>query len=178
MKRGPRGGRTEGPRPDGIAPTPERWRRGDVEALPYAIADEAGRPARPYRSIDTLGMMQRRGTITAAMRQAGEDFQALFQRASLDPLRVPDLARMRQGWRDASLGESQAAARERVLRALEAVGGIASPAGSCIWHVLGCEWTVKDWALRAGWGGRPLSQEQAAGVLVAALGVLAALFGT
>jgi enamine deaminase RidA (YjgF/YER057c/UK114 family) len=166
-----------GARLEGLQPTPERWRRGDIEALPHAIADEAGRPARPFRKVDTLTAMLRRGTITAAMRQAGEDFHALFERAVLDPLAVPDLQRVRQGWRDADLGEAQMAARERVWRALEAVGGIASPAGSCVWHVLGCEWSVKDWALREGWGGRPLSQEQAAGVLVAALGVLAALFG-
>jgi enamine deaminase RidA (YjgF/YER057c/UK114 family) len=165
------------PKGEGIPPTPERWRRGDIEVLPHAIADEAGRPARPYRKVDTLTAMLRRGTITAAMRQAGEDFHALFERATLDPLAVPDLARVRQGWRESSATEAQMAARERVWRALQAVGGAASPAGSCVWHVLGCEWTVKDWALRQGWGGRPLSQEQAAGVLVAALGVLAALFG-
>jgi len=87
------------------------------------------------------------------------------------------MARMPHGGRGLEPGEVQAEARKRVWRALQAVGGIASPAGSCLWHVAGCEWTVKDWALREGWGGRPLSQEQAAGVLVAALGVLQALFG-
>jgi hypothetical protein len=61
--------------------------------------------------------------------------------------------------------------------ALTALGGISSPAGSCIWHVIGCEWTVKDWALREGWSGRPLKQETAAGILVGALGVLQALYG-
>src|ERR1700733_14974817 len=54
---------------------------------------------------------------------------------------------------------------------------IASPAGSCVWHVVGCEWTIRDWALREGWGGRPLSEEAASGVLVGALGVLQALYG-
>jgi hypothetical protein len=42
---------------------------------------------------------------------------------------------------------------------------------------VGCEWPVKDWALREGWGGRPLSQETAAGILVGALGVLQGLYG-
>jgi hypothetical protein len=64
-----------------------------------------------------------------------------------------------------------------VWRALTAVGGIASPAGSCLWHVLGCEWSVRQWAQREGWGGRRVSEEIASGVLVGALGVLQAHYG-
>jgi hypothetical protein len=162
---------------DANGPTRERRQHGLVERLPHAIADEAGRPARPYRNVDTLGVMLRKGTITPAMRQAGDDFHALFVRAALDPLRAPDLRRARVGGHDAEPGERQLESRRRIWRALQALGGIASPAGSCAWHVLGCEWTVKDWALRQGWGGRPMSQEAAAGVLVGALGVLQALYG-
>ena len=36
---------------------------------------------------------------------------------------------------------------------------------------------VREWALRQGWGGRPVRQEQAQGMLVAALGLLAAHYG-
>ena len=161
------------PTGEGIAPTPERWARGDVEALPHAIQDEAGRPARPYRHIDTLALMMRKGTISAAMRQAGDDFHALFMRASLEPLRAADLSRVPGGAARRELSETQAEARRRVARTLERLGGIASPAGSCLWHVVGCEWSVKDWALRQGWGGRPISQEAASGMLVAALGAIA-----
>jgi hypothetical protein len=166
------------PQGDGAGPTRERWQKGDVEALATTIADEAGRPARPYRRIDLLGSLARKGTITAAMRQAGEDFHALFQRASLDPLRAPDMARVPHGHRAPELSESQEAARHRLWRALEAVGGLGSPAGSCLWHVVGAEFSIKDWALRQGWNGRPLAQEQASGVLVAALGTLQKWFGT
>jgi hypothetical protein len=163
---------------DGIAPPPERWRRGEVEALPQSIADEAGRPSRPYRHIDTLAVMLRMGTITAAMRQAGEDFHRMFVRAALDPLRAADLTRVRgRSARELSETDAIIEARKRVWRALVAVGGLGSPAGSCVWHVLGCEWTVKDWALREGWGGRLISQEQASGILVAALGVLQGFYG-
>ena len=59
----------------------------------------------------------------------------------------------------------------------EALGGHDSPAGSCAWHVLGCGRSVREWALRQGWGGRPVRQEQAQGMLVAALGLLAAHYG-
>lgn len=167
------------PRIDESGPTPERARHGPIERLDHAIADEEGRPARPYRGVDTLTQMVRRGTISPAMHQAAEDFRSLFHRASLDPLRVPDLARIPSGTRgnDMALPLRQADARNKVWSALEALGGIASPAGSCVWHVVGCEWSVKDWALRQGWGGRPLSQEAASGILVGALGTLQAHFG-
>jgi hypothetical protein len=165
-------------RPEDItAPAPERWARGEVERLPAAIADEAGRPARPYRATDTLLVMERRRTITPAMRQAGEDFRAIFHAAALDPLRAADLNRVPGAGRDPQLGARGGAAREKVWAAMTALGGIHSPAGSCVWHVVGCEWTLKDWALREGWGGRPLGVETAAGILVGALGVLQALYG-
>jgi hypothetical protein len=163
---------------DQDGPTPERLRHGAIERLDHAIADEAGRPARPYRGIDTLTSMLRRGTISPAMHQAAEDFRALFHGAHLDPLRVPDLGRVPSGRRGyVPLSQRRADARNKIWSALEALGGIASPAGSCVWHVVGCEWSVKDWALRRGWGGRPLSQEAASGVLVGALGTLQAHFG-
>jgi len=162
---------------DAGGPTLERWRKGDVEIADRSIADEAGRPAHPYRVVDTLLAMQRRGSITPAMRQAGEDFRALFALASLDPLRAADLTRLPRGARDLPLTLRQAEARKKVGHALQALGGIASPAGSCVWHVIGCEWSVKEWALREGWGGRPLGQETASGILIGALGVLQALYG-
>ncbi len=160
-----------------IAPTRERWQKGDVERASATIADEAGRPARPYRRVDLLGWLARKGSITPEMRQAGEDFHALFQHAALDPLRAPDLARTPHGASQLSRTESQEASREKLSRALGAVGGLASPAGSCLWHVVGCEHSIKEWALRQGWNGRPVGQEQASGVLVAALGTLAAWWG-
>jgi hypothetical protein len=163
--------------PEGIAPTLERWRRGDVELAPNTIADEAGRPARPYRTQGPIDIMLRKGTITAPMRQAAEDFHALFVRAALDPLRVPDLRRTRQGGHELDPSVRQEEARKRVWKALAVLGGIASPAGSCVWHVAGCQWNLKEWALREGWGGRPLTPETASGVLVGALGVLQAHFG-
>jgi hypothetical protein len=60
---------------------------------------------------------------------------------------------------------------------MQALGGISSPAGSCVWHVVGLQRSVREWAIRQGWGGRPVRQEQAQGILVAALGMLAANFG-
>jgi hypothetical protein len=36
---------------------------------------------------------------------------------------------------------------------------------------------LREWAIRQGWGGRPVRQEQAQGILIAALGMLAAHVG-
>jgi hypothetical protein len=86
-------------------------------------------------------------------------------------LRVPGTGR------EPDLNGRQLDARRRVHTAMEALGGIGSPAGSCIWHVVGLQRSVREWAMRQGWNGRPVRQEQAQGILVAALGVLAAHTG-
>ena len=160
---------------------PERLRHGPVEPVPAAIADAAGRPARPYRALDTLMVMERRGSITAGMRQAGENFRERFAIAQLDPLRALDLSRLSLGDKptrrdDHAPGLRVEAARGAVWRAIQAVGGIASPAGSCLWHVVGWERSLKEWALEQGWAGRRVSQEAASGILVATLGALESHF--
>ena len=121
--------------------------------------------------------MLKSGTIDAAMLDAGREFQRSFILAQLDPLRAVDLLRVPGSGREPEPGHVQQAARNRVHRALLALGGHDSPAGSCAWHVLGCGRSVREWALRQGWGGRPVRQEQAQGMLVAALGLLAAHYG-
>jgi hypothetical protein len=165
-----------------VTPTPERRNQGIVERLERPIADESGRPARPYRAVDTLGAMERRGSITASMRQAGEDFRARFATAQLDPLRAPDWSRLRVGGSSRfragdEPGMRIEGARDMVWRAIRALGGMGSPAGSCLWHVVGWERSLKEWALEQGWNGRRVSQEAASGILIAALGALEAHFG-
>ena len=162
-------------------PTPERLRHGPVERPGRAIADANGQSARPYRAVDTLTIMERRGSITASMRRAGEDFRARFAVAQLDPLRALDLRHLRSG--DAAMrpereapGLRIEAARRAVWRAIQAVGGIASPAGSCLWHVLGWQQSLKEWSIEQGWSGRQVSQEAASGIFVAALGALESHF--
>jgi hypothetical protein len=105
------------------------------------------------------------------------DFQAAFVLAQLDPLRALPILRVPGTGREPELNERQLDARRRVHSALEALGGVSSPAGSCVWHVVGLQRSVREWAIRQGWGGRPVRQEQAQGILVAALGMLVAHFG-
>jgi hypothetical protein len=117
------------------------------------------------------------------MRQAGEDFRARFTTAQLDPLRALDLSQLRLGGRPSRSGDEGPglrieAARNAVWRAIQAVGGIASPAGSCVWHVVGWESSLKAWAIEQGWNGRRVSQEAASRILVAALGALEGHFAS
>jgi hypothetical protein len=121
--------------------------------------------------------MLRAGTITEEMDDAAKDFQAAFIIANLDPLRAVPILRVPGTGREPELNERQLDARRRVHQSLEALGGLSSPAGSCVWHVVGLQRSVREWAIRQGWGGRAVRQEQAQGILVAALGVLAGHFG-
>jgi hypothetical protein len=130
-----------------------------------------------HRLVDTLGRMLKSGTIDQAMHDAGRDFQAGFIVAQLDPLRALPFLHVPGTGREPDLNERQLHARRRVQTAIEALGGISSPAGSCVWHVVGLQRSVREWAIRQSWAGRPVEQKAAAGVLLAALGVLAAHFG-
>jgi hypothetical protein len=111
------------------------------------------------------------------MHDAAKDFQAAFIVANLDTLRALPILRVPGTGRERELNERQLDARRRVHKALQALGGISSPAGSCVWHVVGLQRSVREWAIRQGWGGRPVRQEQAQGILVAALGMLAGHLG-
>jgi hypothetical protein len=139
--------------------------------------DPDGRIVVHHRTADTLGKMLRAGTITQEMHDAAKDLQAAFIIANLDPVRALPILRVPGSGREPDLNERQLDARRRVHEAMQALGGISSPAGSCVWHVVGLQRSVREWAMQRGWGGRPVRQEQAQGILVAALGMLAAHFG-
>ena len=135
--------------------------------------DPDGRIVIHHRTVDSLGKMLKAGTITPEMHDAAQDFQAAFIVANLDSHRALPILRVPGTGRELHLTEQQLHARRRVHQAMQALGGLSSPAGSCVWHVVGLQQSVREWAMRQGWGGRPVRQEQAQGILVAALGMLA-----
>jgi hypothetical protein len=139
--------------------------------------DPDGRIVYHHRTVDTLGKMLRTGTIDQAMHDAAKDFQAAFIIAQLDPLRALPILRVPGTGREPEPNERQLHARRRVHKAMAALGGISSPAGSCVWHVVGLQRSVREWAMRRGWGGRPVGHKTAGGILIAALGMLAAHLG-
>jgi hypothetical protein len=152
-------------------------RRADDVLEPVYEADPEGRPVVHHRTVDTLGIMLRAGTITKPMHDAARDFQAQFTIARFDAIRCTSLVRLPGSGGPGDFTDAQVDARRRVSRVLDALGGLGSPAGSCVWHVVGLQHSIREWAMRQGWGGRPVRVEQAQGILIAALGVLAGHYG-
>jgi hypothetical protein len=158
---------------DLIAPTPERMRRG-VELIAKAIPDDDGRPSQPYRSIDILAAMERRGAITAEMRQAGEDFTSTFRRAYTGDIQASDPSRpFVSGTRIGTPIDGNDRALESVCKTMLALGGMEQLGASCVWHVLGWGQSLTEWATEQGWRGKRVHIAAAPMVLITALGVLA-----
>lgn len=153
-----------------MKPTAARMRQGRVERVEgRELIDEDGQVATPWRAVPLLEAMERRGAITQEMRAAGDEFHARFRLAQLDGLRAASL--MRSGSRGVSaFANGNEAARKVVMGAIDRLGGGRAPAASCAWHVLGEEWSLRRWSQEFRGGG---SVNEAAGVLIAALGVLA-----
>jgi hypothetical protein len=139
--------------------------------------DPDGRIVLLHRVVDSLAQMLKTGAVDGPMHDAGRRFHRDFAIAQLDPLHAADVLRVLGCGRNPELLDSHVAARRRVHVALEALGGISSPAGSAVWHIVGLQLSVREWSLRQGWGGRPVEQKEAKGILVAALGMLAKHYG-
>jgi hypothetical protein len=164
-----------------LLPTVERLGHGPIERLLVPIEDTAGQWSRPLIGLDTLARMERAGTIGEAEARAGSRFHDQFRSAHLDNLFAADTTRIpvvlangnNRNGHDANEG-----ARLSVLSALDALGGPQSPGGSCAWHVLGCELSIQQWALRIGWGDRRrLHNLTATGILLTDLAILRAHYG-
>ncbi len=157
---------------------PSKWRlqHGGFSG-PIREADpETGSPVEHRRAVDTLGMMLTNGTITPQMHEAGAIFRALFRSAALDGIATSQLIRLAGATND-DMPNRQIDARRRIANAIDALGGHDSPSGSCVWFVVGLEFSVREWAMRQGWAGRVVNGPVGQGILVGALGMLAMHFG-
>lgn len=140
--------------------------------------DDDQKPADHFRTVDTLALMLRNRTITEAMHDAGQQFSQDFARAFASGVASPKLDGLPGGTAPGQMMVERNAGAARAVRdALDAVGGNSSPAGSALWFVAGLQLSIRDWALRDGWNGRRLDRDEAKGILVAALGVLARYYG-
>ena len=157
---------------------PSTWRRqhGDFGPPSFDMDPDTGAVVTHHRAVDTLGMMLSNGTITPEMHDAGANFRMLFRSAALHRMASSSLLRVRGGAGDL-ISERNVDARKKIAAAIDMLGGHDSAAGSCAWHVIGLECSVREWAMRQGWRGRPVPTSQAQGMLVATLSVLAAHFG-
>ncbi len=156
-------------------PTPERQRHNSIHLVDGPVADSRGEYGQPYRVTGMLDRMLARRDITASMRDAGELFQRHYRVAATGGVRATDWHNeIRCG--SGSMSERVLRAREARDLALRALGRMGEPCWECAWNVLGEEMTLREWALREGWNGRPLREETAKGILVGTLGALAAHF--
>jgi Domain of unknown function (DUF6456) len=157
-----------------IRPTLERAQHDRIETFagPFGDGDDPENP--PMRVKDRWSRMEEAGTIDGPMRRAVYRFRRDFAFAGLETLRAGPLIRLARSTRGADPGERRLDARRFVWAALEALGGASGPSGSVVWHCVGRDETVKDWAIRQSWAGRtPLNETAAKGVLLAALWTLA-----
>jgi len=153
--------------------------RPDGSVIRYVREDDDDKKvADHFRTVDTLALMLRNRTITGAMHDAGQQFSQDFARAFASGVASPKLDGLPGGTTPGQMMvERNAGAARAVREALDAVGGNSSPAGSALWFVAGLGLSVRDWALRLGWSGKPISVHEAKGILVAGLGVLARYYG-
>ena len=158
------------------AALPVRQRHGDL-LVPVYEADPDGRPVVHHRVVDTIGRMLRNASISREMHDAARDFAATFTIAQFDTIVCMSLDRPSGSRNAADPTDAQLDARRRVAGAIDALGGLGSPAGGCVWHVVGLQCSIREWSMRQGWGGKPIGEKQAHGILVGALGVLARHYG-
>ena len=165
-----------GAKPRAVTRAPVIQHHDDI-LEPIYEADPDGRPVVHHRVVDTIGRMLRAGNITREMCDAARDFAATFTIARFDPVVCMSLDRLPGSSNLADLTDAQVDARRRVGEAIDALGGLGSPADGCVWHVVGMQRSIREWSMRQGWGGRPIGEKQAHGILVAALGMLARHYG-
>ncbi len=167
--------------PDAAGRTPAKDRPWAIENLPIPggrIADLVSegdpdcRPVAHHRVVDTIGLLERNGTITPDMAMAAEAFARDFRTAHLAGIRTASLIRVDSSRRP-ERPHGNEGARRRVLRDMEALGGLGAPGAQAVWHVVGLEESLREWSHSDAWQGKPIRYYAAQGVLVAALGVLA-----
>lgn len=153
--------------------------RPDGSVIRYVREEDDDRkPVDHYRTVDTLALMLRNGSITGAMHDAGQQFSQDFARAFASGVASSRLDGLPAGTTPGQMMvEKNAGAARAVRDALEAVGGNSSPAGSALWYVAGLGMSVRDWSIRLGWSGKAMSKEEGKGILIAALGMLARYYG-
>ncbi len=154
-----------------IAPTPERYAKGSIGRLHRPIIHD-GTYDPPYIAGDLLGSLLARGAITKEEAVAGQRFRAWFRLGQLDALRAADWSRpfVSGGKRAPELSVSSERARREIGKAIRWVGGASSSPGSCLWHVIGLDESLRAWVASSS---RRFHQAGATGVLVVTLETLA-----
>ena len=144
---------------------------------PVYEADPEGRPVVHHRTVDTLGIMLRAGTITKDMHDAARDFQAQFTIARFDVVRCMPLMRL-PGGRGPAISPTRRSmpAAVSARRSTRSAASAVRPAAASGMSSACSARSANGRCARAG-AARPVRVEQAQGILVAALGMLAGWYG-
>jgi cellulose biosynthesis protein BcsQ len=118
--------------------------------------------------IDTPREANNAGYIAA---QAADFIMIPFKRGGFDFRALKRTLDLHSDLTDAQLMRAATSAK----RSMSA--GSGARLGSCVWHIVGLQRSIREWAMRQGWSGRPVRVEQAQGILVAALGMLVGHYG-
>lgn len=126
-----------------------------------------GKSVSRARVIDTVGLLERAGTIEPEHRMAADAFRADFHRAHLSGIRLCALHRIdiSAGPRGSPAGELAA---RRVFEDLKSLGGVGSIASNALWRIVGMESSIRAWATERG-----MEDKRATGVLISALDIVA-----
>ena len=127
--------------------------RPDDTALQFVQeTDDDGRTVKHFRCVDTLGLLLKGGSISAAQHDAGQQFATDFARAFASGIVTARLDGLPCGTRSGELMvERNARVARDVRAALDAVGGSTTPAGEALWHIVGLGMSIREWALRSAW---------------------------
>lgn len=153
-----------------------------IRTATATIRDSGGGFGLPYIALHTLQRLARNGTITPQQHAAGDDFHGRFRRACLDPLKAAPMLRLAASTRRPDEPVNCEAARRSIATRIAALGGSLATfladgvecrasgpkLASAAWHILGLEWSIRQWAQRA----TRANEEAACGILVATLDFL------
>jgi hypothetical protein len=159
------------------APPPQRASHDRV-VRSGRVLDAAGNAGFPFRVIGTLEAMEASGRIDADMARAGVRFHDNFHRAGFGErdLRAHWPTGLPAAGIASACADGSDRARRAVAAAIRQLGGGRAHAADIAWHVLGLEWSVRRWA-RERWhtvSCHGSAHIVASGILIAALGILAA----
>lgn len=155
---------------------PERDYRAQHDPVEVVeTRDPENWPVRLSRTVDTVGRLLKNGMLAENEAGAANRFRQDFHRGQLDPARAPDIGRIPTRGKRYGVSSRIEEARDAVWHAMQSLGGMRSPAGSCVWYIVGAGYTIREWSIQQSFGrGVSLRHEVATGILVGALGALQA----
>lgn len=139
------------------------------------LKDADGNLSRPIaRTGDTVDALFRNRTIGDEELACARRFERDFHMGGLDRQRITNYDGVGGGGGIGNVTVGLLEARDRVNKVMNTLGGVASPAGSIIWNVVGLGRNLKEYTTEFAFSSnRPVSEPAAKGMLVCALGVLA-----